>query len=220
MKIVVVIDHKMKHELAAPTNEQLKQVGHDLVVLYDKCTALAAARDLHSAEWFNANTVEHETLAFLSSFAKRSRYYNLDAVSGAKPATDPLAEWVRLHERIARTYIGYASRETLNERAIAFADRVGACGWERWINGQYIPNVEAIYLHSLLTKANPYCVWTVLRLLKPFYKLLDVLCAQAHEIEVETGIDKPTVPYATEFFPFFLASLENVKRRKNWTRIF
>jgi len=89
-----------------------------------------------------------------------------------------------------------------------------------WIDGQYIPNVDAIYLHALLKKANPYCVWTILRLLEPFYKLLDILSDQAHAMEVEKGIDRPIVPYATEFFHFFLASLDDVKRRKNWTKLF
>lgn len=41
----------------------------------------------------------------------------------AKAPIDPLAEWARLHQRIAKTYIGYKSREKLNQYAIEFADR-------------------------------------------------------------------------------------------------
>jgi hypothetical protein len=43
--------------------------------------------------------------------------------SGGKAPIDPLAEWARLHQRIAKTYIGYKSREKLNQYAIEFADR-------------------------------------------------------------------------------------------------
>ncbi len=220
MKVTVVIDHKIKHDLASPTNEQLKRIGHDLLALYDKCATLAVEQSLDSAQWFGIETVEHDTLAFLSGFAKRSRYYNLDAISGGRTATDPLSQWARLHQRIAETYISYKFREKLNQKAFDFADRIGAHGWERWIDGRYVTNVDAIYLHSLFKKANPYCVWTILRLLKPFYKLLDVLSDQVHKIEVEKGINEPTVPYITEFFPFFLASLDSVRRRRNWTKIY
>jgi hypothetical protein len=220
MKIAVVIDHKVKHDLANPTNEQLKQIGHDLIVLYEKCKTLATEQSLDCIEWSVPGSIEYEMLAALSSFAKRSRYYNLDAISGSKLAVDPLAEWARLHKRIAETYIDYKSREKLNQNAIELADRIGALGWERWVDGQYIPNVDAIYLHALLKRANPYCVWTLVRLLAPFYKLLDMLSDQAHAMEIEKGIDRPIIPYATEFFPFLLASLNGIKRRKNWTKLF
>jgi hypothetical protein len=210
----------VKHDLANPTNEQLKHIGHDLIVLYDKCKTLATGQSLDPAEWFGPGSVEHEMLTLLSRFGKRSRYYNLDAISGSKLAIDPLAEWARLHQRIAETYISYKSREKLNQNAIELADHSGALGWERWIDGQYIPNVDAIYLHALLKKANPYCVWTLVRLLKPFYELLDALSDRAHSMGIEKGIDRPIVPYATEFFPFFLASLDDIKRRKNWTKLF
>jgi hypothetical protein len=220
MKMAIIIDHKLRHDLTNPTNQQLKQIGHDLIVLYQRCKTLAAEQSFDPTEWFGPGSIEHEMLALLSGFAKSSRYYNLDAISGSKPPTDPLIEWALLHQRIGETYIGYKTREKLNQNAVEFADRFGAVGWERWIDGQYIPNVDAIYLHSLLKKANPYCVWTLPRLLKPFYKLLDILSDSAHAMEVEKEIVRPVVPYATEFFPFFLASLDNVRRRKNWTKLF
>jgi hypothetical protein len=47
-----------------------------------------------------------------------------------------------------------------------------------------------------------------------------MLSDRAHAIEIEKGIDKPIVRYATEFFPFLSASLEDIKRRKNWTKLF
>lgn len=220
MKLVVVIDHNVRHDLTNPTNGQLKQIGHDLIILYERCSALAASLSLNSAEWFSGDCPERKVMHFLSNFAKTSRYYNLDAISGNTKAHDPIAEWVQLHQLIAETNTRDKFREQLNEKAIQTADRLGAYGWERWLDGRYIPTVDAIYLNVLLRKSNPYCVWTFLRILKPFYRLLDLLCEQAHAIEGEKGFDTLCVPYATEFFPFFLASLDSVKRRKNWTKLF
>jgi hypothetical protein len=220
MKLVVLIDHNIKHDLANPTNEQLKRIGHDLVVLYDRCSALAVELALEPAEWFRDDSPERKLLVFLSTFAKGSRYYNLDAISGVSRAVDPVKEWIQLHQQIAETHIPYRVREKLNEEAIKHCDSLGAIGWQRWLDGQYISSVDACYLTWLLQKGNPYCVWTLIRILKPFYRLLDILCDRAHAIELQKGIDDPIVPYATEFFPFFLASLDSVKQRKNWTRLF
>lgn len=155
MKVTIIVDYKMKHNLANPTNEQLKQTGHDLLILYDKCAMLAVEQSLDITQWFGAGTIEHDTLAFLSDFSKRSRYYNLDAISGGRTATDPLAQWARLHQRIAETYISYKFREKLSQKSLHFADRVGADGWERWVDGQYVSNIDAVYLHSLLRKLIP-----------------------------------------------------------------
>lgn len=220
MKLVVVIDHNVKHDLDNPTNEQLKRIGHDLIVLYDRCSALASELSLPASEWFHGDSLEHQFLVFLSTFAKGSRYYNLDTISGAGKNPDPVKEWVHLHQLIAETYIPYKARVKLNEEAIEHCDSLGAFGFQRWTDGQYIPTVDVCYLTWVCEKANPYCVWTLVRILKPFYQLLDVLCAQAHAIEVQKGIDYPIVPYATEFFPFLLTSLDSVKQRKNWTRLF
>jgi hypothetical protein len=57
-----------------PRNEQLKQIGHDLIVLYEKYKTLATEQSLDSTEWSVSGSIEHEMLALLSGFAKRSRY--------------------------------------------------------------------------------------------------------------------------------------------------
>ncbi|MCU1225109.1 MAG: hypothetical protein JWQ42_3202 [Edaphobacter sp.] len=220
MKLVVIVDHNVKHDLSNPTDKQLRKAGHDLVGLYETCSTLAVDNSLDTSEWFSGDVLERRMLDFLSKFAMASRYYNLDTISGSSKAADPIAVWAQLHQLIGEAYISFKSREKLNEKAIQHADALGAYGFRRWIDGQYITFVDATYMHAFLTKANPYCVWTLLRILKPFYSLLDALCSQAHAIEIGKGIDYPIIPYATEFFPFFLATLDSVKKRKDWTKIF
>ena len=220
MKLVVIIDHSVKHDLAYPTDKQLRKAGHDLVGLYDTCAKLALDNSLAASEWFAGDVPERSMLSFLSKFATASRYYNLNTISGSTGTTDPIAEWAKVHQLIGEAYIPFNSRNDLNEKAIRNAEALNAFGFVRWIDGQHITFVDASYLHALLTKANPYCVWTMIRLLKPFYSLLSALCGQAHAIEDRKGIEGPRIPYATEFFPFFHASFDDVKRRKDWTKIF
>lgn len=220
MKLVVIIDHNVKNDLANPTNKELKDIGHDLVVLYDRCSALAGDLSLDVSGWFKDESLERQMLIFLSKFAKFSRYYNLDEIGGGSRDTDPIVEWVKLHQLIAEKYIPYKQREKLNAEAVQIADSLSAYGFQRWLTGEYITTVDFIYLSKLMTKANPYCVWTLIRLLKPFRNLLDTLCDQAHHIEDAKGVATPNVPYVTEFFPFFFSTLDSVRGRKNWTRLF
>jgi hypothetical protein len=62
MKLVVIISHNVKHDLSNPTNEQLREIGHDLVVLYDKCSALAAEVSLEPSQWFQGDSLERQML--------------------------------------------------------------------------------------------------------------------------------------------------------------
>ena len=144
MKLVVMIDHNVKHDLDNPTNEQLKRIGHDLIVLYDRCSALAGELSLTASEWFGGDSLERQFLVFLSTFAKGSRYYNLDTISGGGKNPDPVKEWVHLHQRIAETYIPYKARVKLNEEAIKHCDSLSAFGFQRWTDGQNIPAVNIL----------------------------------------------------------------------------
>ena len=221
MKLVVVIDHNVKHDLNNPTDGQLKSMGHDIVVLYDRCAAIADELSISTSPWFQKEEDhERKMLVFLSRFAKGARYYNLDVIGGLKNAPDPIGEWVELHQLIAEQHISYKSRVKLNEEAINYCESLKAYGFARWPDGQYMPFVDICYLTNLLQKANPYCVWTLVCILKPFYELLNALCHRAHEIEIARGIDDPVTPYATEFFPFLLSTLDLVKRRKAWTGLY
>lgn len=221
MKLVVVINHNVKHDLSNPTDSQLRNIGHDLVVLYDRCAAIADELSLATPPWFKKeDDLERKMLVFLSRFAKGARYYNLDAIVGKRKTPDPIGEWVKVHQLIAEEHIPYKKREKLNEEAIRYCDNLHAYGFDRWHDGQYVPVVDICYLTSLLQKGNPYCVWTLVCILKPFYELLDALCERAHEMEIAKGIDGPVIPHATEFFPFLLTTLDLVKRRKAWTGLF
>ena len=221
MKLVIVIDHNVKNDLSNPTDNQLRAVGHDLVVLYDRCASIANDISLAAPPWFQKeDDLERKMLVFLSRFAKGARYYNLDMIVGQKRSPDPISEWVLIHQSIAEEHIPYKKRVKLNEEAIRYCDSLKAYGFVRWHDGQYIPFVDACYLSSLLENGNPYCVWTLVCILKPFYELLDALCARAHNMEIAKGIEGPVIPHTTEFFPFFLTTLDLVKRRKAWTGLF
>lgn len=220
MKIVVIIDHKGKHGLANPPGKMVRNLGHDLVKTYGACRQIAIARGRDSSGWFGPDTVEHDVLTHLSLFAKGARYFNLDSFSERQDFDDPVVQWVHVHQRIANQYISGTRQKKINDLALAHCDRLGMHGYERSITGEWRTEVDCTFIHELFRQANKYCVWTVFRILQPFYFLLADLCDDIRKIEESKSIDAYTVPAMEEFFPFLLCDQSTAMRRRRWVGIY
>jgi hypothetical protein len=217
MKIVVILDHKTRHALGNPTDKQLRAFGHSLVDLYAKSKIIASERSLPSDGWFSSGQLEHDVLAFLSEFAKGSRYYNLDQLAGSgTKADEPLTKWYRVQMAIMEVNLPRAKREIVMQLARDHCDKFKLYGWELGPRGEYDLTIDVTYQLKVLRQTRGHCVWTIIKILRPFYDLLDRLCTDVHEIEVSKGIETPTVPYMAEFVPFFLCDRKTSIRRKNW----
>jgi hypothetical protein len=219
MKIAVILDYKVHNELKNPTNADLRCIGHGLINAYEKCKQLASDRGMNMSGWFDAGRIEHDILQFLSEFSTGARYYNLNQLAGTKKHDDPLAQWSVLHKRVADTYISFARQEKINMKAVAHCDKFGLYGWERGIDGQWRATVDITFLHALFKNANRYCVWTMIRIMRPFYFLLSALCKENHTLEERKGMQEIIVPYMYEFFPFFLCDRSTSTSRKNWITV-
>jgi hypothetical protein len=101
MKVIVVLNHMARHQLAPPAPDTLKGVGHDLLTLFE---AIRSDIDIHTGFGLLQNiardSTEYALLEFLAEFAKRTRYYNLDALAASRPSRDPLAAYNAVFLRI------------------------------------------------------------------------------------------------------------------------
>lgn len=221
MKIVVTLDHKTKHNLGNPTDKQLRAFGHSINSLYAKCQAIAAERDPSAAGWFSSGDLEYVVLGFLSDFAESSRYYNLNQLAGGDTKTDdPLTKWYHVHMAIVKANLSLTTRENVMQLARDHCDRYKLYNWELGPRGEYDLTIDVTYQLEVFRRTRGHCVWTVVKILQPFYDLLSRLCTEVHEIEIINGIGTPTVPYMTEFVPFFLCDRRTSIRRKNWLTVY
>lgn len=220
MKIAVIIDHKSRNELANPPGKQIRRLGHDLVGAYELCKQLALKRGRDKSEWCEPDTVEYDVLVQMSQFAQGARYYNLDSFAERQDFSDPVVQWASVHQRIANQYIGGLRQEKINARAIAHCDKWKLYGFERSITGEYRTQIDCTFTHELFKQANKYCVWTIFRLIRPFYSLLGILCDEIRKVEDMKKIDAYTVPEMQEFFPFMLCDMSTAMRRKRWVGIY
>jgi len=218
MKMSIILAHQAANELRSPNNRQLRDIGHSLVDAYEKCKIIARDYDADATCWFESNTHEYRLLEFLSKFADGARYYNLDQLAENNVHDDPLANWYSVHKEIADHYISISRQELINSLAIQHCDKFHLYGWEQGLDGQFRTTVDATFLHELFRRSTRYCVWAVIRILKPFYSLLVRLCDAVHALE--TGSDGPMVPYMVEFFPFFLCDRRTSTRRSSWITLY
>jgi hypothetical protein len=207
MKIVVLLEHKINNQLQNPTDKQLRSFGHNIKELHSNCTKFAKDHGLKTVS--PTSEVQDDILEVLSTFAKGSRYYNLDQLTSGKKNEDPIEQWlsvIQYHIWGLRSDV----REKLETEALQVAN---VDNWQQNINGEWITDCEFYYLLKATEKSSYHVVWSIISILKPFYYLLQTQTRMLHQMGDGSSTD---IPYLYEFFPFVLASKRVVLRKKNW----
>lgn len=100
MKLIVITEHMISNAGEAPTKNELKNYGHDLMSLFTTCINIGK-RYNWQVNSYEPHSIENEILMFLSEFAKQSRYYNLDSLKiTPKGYADPLTSWDTILRKI------------------------------------------------------------------------------------------------------------------------
>src|SRR5208283_4958570 len=92
LKVLILLDHRNRCRKFL-TDSELKVFCHDIEKLYGSVENLFQQYDVIRKEHLKLDKIDRKLLMFLSSFAKRSRYYNLYTLTGNEGVADPLGEW-------------------------------------------------------------------------------------------------------------------------------
>src|SRR5882757_10700227 len=94
MKLIVLYEYWLTHNKKFPDNGYLKSLGHQIVKLFEVCLQIAEKHGYSSYfEAIKDDPLCREILAFLDDFAVKSRYYNLDSLTGKVTSQQPLKTW-------------------------------------------------------------------------------------------------------------------------------
>jgi hypothetical protein len=87
-KLIYIADYAMDNSGAFPSNKIIKDaIGHDLIQLFSHAEIVAAKRRKGKDYALRPATNIHNSIVeVLSDFARTTRYYNLDLVTGGKTA--------------------------------------------------------------------------------------------------------------------------------------
>lgn len=218
MKIAVVLEHKATHNLANPTDKQLRALGHSIVDLYTKVQSAGNLRGINDG-WFDECSDHYDILSALSEFAVASRYYNFDQLTKGTEDLDPLIRWFRVHLELAEHVLPNWKLERFMWKARSFCEEHGYLGWEWGPLGRIDLTIDVNYQVVIANATRGHCVWAIIEIIQPIYRLIELLTHSVQEMEADQGVTS-TVPYMSEFFPFCLTNREGAIRRKSWTTQF
>lgn len=94
-KLIVITNHAIENSGSFPSDNDLRQIGHDLRKILSKCERIGKTVDPERLYAARPTELIHEGIEeTLSEFATVSRYYNLNHITGgASNQVDPIAMW-------------------------------------------------------------------------------------------------------------------------------
>lgn len=217
MKLIVTIDHMLENSFNAPTVRELKSYGHDLESLFSSCVSIGQKHQIESLEPLPNDSVELEILQFLSEFAKKSRYYNLDALSSAPSSyQDPLDRWGNILERIFSVDIPQAKKQKRMSQAAEMHNLLSGSvqAVQHGMDSTLLGLDDVFNLPAKHELAVPYAMVRVFNILSPLLELASELGHKGfYDSPREIG---PQCPVLSEFFVYFRGTAAQIRRKKRW----
>jgi hypothetical protein len=214
LKICAIINHLVKHMLTPPSNNDLFKFGHDIESLYEHFLTTT-----NHTQIAPGNETKSKLLNFLTDFAKTTRYYNLDSLSGRKVSREPISVWYELLNDCWENEFSEARKEKIARKLMSDLDRSGQVGYvyELDFENQAMTTFDSFIRRIIVEKATPVLINHLIEILRPTYHYLSDVCGTK---AFNANPSNPSIPYMYEFFPFLLSTKAHTLRTKAWTRLF
>lgn len=216
LKLLLLIEYAIQNKGRFPSNDYLKQYGHDLQKL------LAEARNIFDRYGEHEYSlpvggIEDDIVRLLDRFARVTRYYNLDFLAGrSQPADsmDPIAEWyTKIGSQILAKHYSSKNQNQDRARAAVMQGLMGPVSMVRFLgeDDQQINSIEDASLRSAENKViQKFGTFYCAKIARFLYVLLRRLEFEAHRAKLDD------VPALHEFFFPFLNSDSYLKSRKTF----
>jgi len=217
-KLTVLLDYRISNKGSFPSNDILKNTyGHDLDKLFLSVDRIVGERKI-AVEYSRPLTSEihREIISTLSEFAKTTRYYNLDYLTGGKAANlqSGRAAWVN---RVGKLILAkhYSARKQIRdvleaqELQSSMGDAVSGIRFDEM--GKSIDTLEEGLIHGAEGR--------VIQKFGQFYclQLIRYLAAVLEELRRISQLDGfQDIPFFGEIFAWFLNEDAMLKSRKTW----
>ena len=207
-KLILVADHAIENGGLWLTDNELRNVGHDISALFDAAEPIALKR-LADDSWAvrPALPIHSAIVACLSEFAKRTRYYNLASLAGGKAAqmSEPIeAWWTEIGMPILEQH--YSDKQRAKDAAQGKMMSLLLSSHTRVMHhdesGQTISNIDAMMIRAGATQVvQKYGRLYVMQLIRWFSTIMMELSregAYRHQIEPLLGLDEPFIMFCNE----------------------
>lgn len=200
LKLIIIYEYRLRNNGDFPDNKEIKSKGHNLHEMFN----IVVPKILE-------NNLYNNAINFLSNFAKTTRYYNLDVLTGKEiEKLNPLSEWNNIEKMILKEY-NVKIRDIPNKNGLSnnlnqitdvlFFD----------MNSNQINN--AMYIVDEIEQRDVIQGYNVL----VFYKIIRVLVNILAEYELKNNL----FPCLREYFVYFRGNYTDgeIRRKKSWRNI-
>ena len=222
-KLAWLIDECITRSGAFPTDRDLRAIGHDIMALLNKATAIRSNRhfsksalaESQSTYALPSDAITVSLIEFLSDFAKATRYFNIDLMVGGQSShmDDPIKVWHNMIGSAVRSRLETkAKKKRLQTQAAKGAHALSpAVVFSTSADGTLLTNVSELLLSEYQAgEINKQAQSKTLGIVRFLSLLLIDLSEAAHA----AGLN--FIPYLREHFGFFCADDAIIRRYKTW----
>lgn len=206
LKLTVVTKYRVELN-KLPDNGELKKYGHDIEKLYVKVLTEIDPED----NFIKEDNLYSSILQFISEFAKSSRYYNLDSLSGSDKGNDPLYQWSLIQKEVVKRHC-MPIQLSLEEKFLVEVMGANSHVIHTTESDKEIDNFLDFYSQGKnLDQVQGYSVFYV-------YKIISHLVGKLQFLSNKVYM----MPVLNEFFPLFSAgsmSTNEIIKKKNWNNL-
>lgn len=200
LKLIIIYDYRANNNGTFPENKEIKEKGHNLYKMFN----IVAPNILK-------NNLYNSIINFLSDFAKTTRYYNLDVLTGEESQKlNPLEEWNYIERMILKEYDAEI-KITPNKNILA--NNLNQIADVVFLDMNLNTVSDAMYIVNEIEERDTIQGYSVLT----FYKIISALVNILTEREIKNNL----FPCLREFFSHFRANYTDgeIRRKKSWRNI-
>lgn len=213
-KLVILLDYAIENNGKFPNFKYLKEIGHDLLKLYEISQEIMKKHQIKMRFAQNLESEIHQNiLNVLNNFAKSDRYANINFLTGGYQDNNPVTDWaIKVDDWIWDNDISYKKQEQIYHNAEIVKQSP--------IFTLYISELDElitdIYDASVLTgkwqAVVPYRRLYLVQIIRYWTEIFLELTDKCHSKQI-------LVPYFSETYaPLFLANDSYIKKRKSWLK--
>jgi len=216
-KLCIILDFYINHFGVFPNEREIRAIGHDLKVLYDKSQDIIKENDLElKFSKSCTDKIHFEILSILDSFAKGDRYSNINLLINSNRKSDPIKSWHKIDVYLFENRVSKKKKEKIRYNAEIVGQLMSPFSIVRHTSEsrEDIANIETASFHTGMYEA-------VLK-----YRQLYVLQIIRYWVEILRGLQyrainkgEQEIPYFSEIFALFLNSDSYFLTRKTFDRL-
>lgn len=203
LKLTIVTYYRIR-ENRLPDNKELRDFGHNIEKLIENLTNRIDPNN----KFLKSDDIYIKIIMFLSEYAKISRYYNLDSLSGSERTNDPLHIWKEIQDEIKKRHCKPIKLTPQEHFLVNSMNSISSINHSDE-KGKSITNFIDFYAEGKnIDKIQGYSVYYL-------YHLISYITGLLTKISGEVYI----MPVLEEFFTLFMyepLGKQDIIRKKDW----